>query len=52
MDAGPTTSETDDIGGAYEADDGPLTDGELANLRRIAYSRLPKGEVVSHRILA
>ena len=48
----PGPMRTDGIGAAYEADDGPLSDGEVADLRRIAYSRLPMGEVVFHRILA
>ena len=35
----------------YEADDGPLSEGQLSDLRRIAGSELPEGNVVSHRTL-
>jgi hypothetical protein len=36
---------------AYEADDGPLTAGELKTLRKIAAPALPKGKVVNKRSL-
>ena len=42
---------TDSVGAAYEADDGPLSEDELAHLGRIARQQLPKSEVVSRRTL-
>jgi len=31
---------------AYEADDGPLTAGQLASVRKLAKSRMPKGKAL------
>ena len=45
----PGPAKADGTGAAYEADDGPLSDAALAELRRIASSRLPKSPVVSHQ---
>jgi hypothetical protein len=36
---------------AYEADDGPLTAGQLAGVRKAAKSSIPKGKVVSKQSL-
>ena len=36
---------------AYEADDGPLTAGQLASLRKRAKSAMPKGKVLAKQSL-
>lgn len=35
----------------YEADDGPLTAGDIARLRKVAQPDLPKGKVLIKRSL-
>ncbi len=36
---------------AYEADDGPLTAGQLAKVQKIAKSAMPKGKVLGKQTL-
>ena len=48
---GRSPVKAESIGPAYDQDDGPLSEGDLAVLRQIGAYRLPKGELVAVRRL-